>query len=139
MSGTGRRELVNTRILALGMFLATVGHAAAPPTILDFASRSRVEDVSISPDGRYLALIQTQDGKGMAVVSDRQAGKDQVMRPVLAEPERFRMTWCHWPTNTRLMCGFLGMVHDRFVYAVTRLVAVDADGKNMRVLIQNSG
>jgi hypothetical protein len=133
------RYLVNSRILALGMFFATVGHTAAPPTILDFASRPRVEDVSISPDGRYLALIQTQDGKATAIVSDRQAGKDQLMRPVLSEPERFRMTWCRWPTNTRLMCGFLGMVHGRVVYPVTRLVAVDADGKNMRVLIQNSG
>jgi dienelactone hydrolase len=133
------RNLVNLRIPLLGMFFATVGHAAAPPTILDFASRPRIEDVSISPDGRYLALIQTQDGKAVAVVSDRKAGKDQVMRPVLAEPEGFRITWCRWATNTRLMCGFLGMAHDRFVYGVTRLAAVDADGKNMRVLIQNSG
>jgi hypothetical protein len=30
------------------------------------------------------------------------------------------------------------MVSDRFVYPVTRLAAVDADGKNLRVLIQNS-
>ena len=108
----GSRELVNLRTpaLVLGMFLTAVGRAATPPTIQDFASRPRVEDVSISPDGRYVALIETQDGKAAAVVSDRQAGKDQVMRPVLSEPEHFRMTWCRWPTNTRLMCGFLGMV-----------------------------
>lgn len=120
------------------MFCTAAGHAAVPPSIEDFASRPKVEDVSISPDGRYLALIQTRDGKAIAVVSDRQAGKDQVMRPVLSEPEHFQMTWCHWATNTRLMCGFLGMVRETFVYGVTRLVAVDADGKNMRVLIQNS-
>jgi dienelactone hydrolase len=141
MSGTGKRELLQLRIMApaLAMFVTAAGHAATPPSIQDFASRPKVEDVSISPDGRYLALIQTQDGRAMAVVSDRQAGKEQVMRPVVTEPEHFRMTWCHWATNTRLLCGFLGMARDRFVYGATRLVAVDADGKNMRVLIQNSG
>jgi hypothetical protein len=140
LDGAGRRGLVNLRIpaLAVGMFGGIAGHAATPPTIEDFASRPQVEDLSISPDGRYLALIHTRDGKAVAVVSDRKASKGQVMRPVLSEPEHFRMTWCRWATNTRLMCGFIGMIHDRSVYGVTRLAAVDADGKNMRVLIQNS-
>lgn len=125
--------------LAIGILGAAAGHAASPPSIEDFASRPKIEDVSISPDGRYLALIQTLNGKAVAVVDDRQGGSDQTLKAVLAEPEHFRITWCHWATNTRLLCGLLGMVKDRVVYAITRLVAVDADGKNMRVLIQNSG
>jgi dienelactone hydrolase len=124
--------------LAAGIFGLMAADAATPPSIEDFASRPQVEDVSISPDGRYLAMIRTRDGKAFAFVSDRRAGKDQTQRLVITEPDHFRMTWCRWATNTRLLCGFRGMVSDQVVYSVTRLVAVDADGKNLRVLIQNS-
>jgi dienelactone hydrolase len=114
-------------------------HAASPPSIEDFASRSRVEGVSISPDGRYLALIQTRDGKGFVVIADRQAGKDGVLRPLFAEPDQFLFSWCHWATKTRLLCGLRAISTERgYLFPVTRLVAVDADGKNMRVLMQNS-
>ena len=126
-------------LLALGLGLSGIdARAASAPSIEDFAARSRIEGVSISPDGRYLALIQTLDGKGLVVIADRQAGKDQVMHPVLTEPEQFQLTWCHWATNTRLLCGLRGIANDRWLYPVTRLVAVDADGKNMRVLMQDS-
>ena len=124
--------------LALGILLGLTAGASEPPSIEDFASRQSIEDVSISPDGRYLAVIRTHDGKAMTLVSDRSLGRDQTMRFVLSEPEHFRMVWCRWATNTRLLCGFRAMVKEGFVYSVTRLVAVDADGKNMRVLIQNS-
>jgi dienelactone hydrolase len=124
--------------LVLGVLGASEGRCASPPSIEEFAARPKIEDVAISPDGRYLALIQTLDGRAMAVIADRRAGPDQTMLPVLAEPEHFKFRWCHWATNTRLLCGFIAMVKDRMVYSTTRLVAVDADGKNTRVLIQNS-
>jgi Tol biopolymer transport system component len=123
--------------IVLGMFGNLIAQAAAP-SLEDFASRPRIEDVSISPDGRYVAIIRTRDGKATAIVNDRQAGEDQPMRGVLAEPDHFQMTWCRWATNTRLLYGFRGMVKNGYVYAITRLVAVDADGKNVRVLMQNS-
>jgi dienelactone hydrolase len=126
------------RALGLSVLCGLTAHASAPPSIEDFASRPQVEDVSISPDGRYLALIQTRDGRAMVVVSDRQAGSDQILRHVLSEPEHFHLNWCRWATNTRLLCSFVGMARDRVVYSVTRLVAVDADGKKMHVLMQNS-
>jgi len=124
--------------LAAGIFHAAAARSASPPSIEDFASRASVENVSISPDGRYLALIRTQGGRALALVSDRRLGKDQTLRLVLAEPDHFIMRWCRWATNTRLLCGLYAMVDDRFVYGVSRLAAVDADGKNLRVLLQNS-
>jgi len=61
------------------------------------------------------------------------------MKVVLAEPEQFQLTWCHWATNTRLLCALHAIATDRgYIYPVTRLAAVDADGKNLRVLMQNS-
>jgi dipeptidyl aminopeptidase/acylaminoacyl peptidase len=126
--------------LALAINMAgMLAHGASMPSIEDFASRARIEGASISPDGRYLAVIQTLDGRGLVIVDDRQGGKDRVMHPVLNEPDRFLLTWCHWATNTRLLCGLRAITSDRgYLFPVTRLVAVDADGKNMRVLMQNN-
>ena len=125
--------------LALGILAGAAARAATPPSIEDFAARPQVEDVSISPDGRYLALIHTLNGRGVAVVMDRRASSSASMLPVLAEPEHFKFSWCRWATNTRLLCGLHAMVRERFVYSVSRLVAVDADGKNTHVLMQNNG
>jgi dipeptidyl aminopeptidase/acylaminoacyl peptidase len=125
--------------LALSVLCGLTAHASTPPSIEDFASRPQVEGVSISPDGRYLAAIRTHDGKGFVVSADRQAGKDRVWTPLLGEPEHFLLTWCHWATNTRLLCGLRAIASERgYLFPVTRLVAVDADGKNMRVLMQGS-
>jgi dipeptidyl aminopeptidase/acylaminoacyl peptidase len=133
------KRFVKRALLALAMGMAGMGgHAATAPSIEDFASRPQIEDVSISPDGHYLAFIRPRDAKAQVVVADRQDGKIQGIRVVIAEPEQFHLTWCHWATNTRLLCGLRGIATDRQVYPVTRLVAVDADGKNMRVLMQNN-
>ena len=60
------------------------------------------------------------------------------MRPVLSEPDQFQLTWCHWATNTRLLCGLHSSSSQGGVlHPVTRLVAMDADGKNLQVLMQN--
>jgi len=112
--------------------------AANAPSVEDFASRPLIEDVSISPDGRYLALIQTHNGRAAAVVVDRKAGPRHA-RAVMSEPEHVQMTWCDWATDTRLLCGFRGMaLHGGAVYGFTRLAAVDADGEDLRVLMQNN-
>jgi dipeptidyl aminopeptidase/acylaminoacyl peptidase len=127
-------------IALAGMALADPPPRTAPPTIETFASRPAVEGVAISPDGRYLATIQTQAGKGRVWVSERIAERFEGGRVLLAEPEHFRVSWCRFASNTRLLCSFRGMgASGRGVIAATRLVAVDADGRNMKVLVQDSG
>jgi len=111
--------------------------AATPPSIPEFASRPHIEGATISPDGHLVAFIETRAGKALAVVAARGAGNPP-SRIVLAEPDSFTMRWCRWATDTRLLCGFYGIAKGRDLYPITRLVAVDADGKNMRVLIQNA-
>jgi len=114
------------------------GLAAGPLSIEDFASRPRIEGVSISPDGRYLALIESRDGKGIVLIVDRTPGAPVEARPVLREPDHFYFSWCRWATDTRLLCGLRGMVREQFVYGISRLVGVDADGKHMKVLVQSN-
>ena len=58
---------------------------------------------------------------------------------MLSEPKDFHLRWCHFATNTRLLCSLGGITEDRgVVYGVTRLVAVDVNGANMLVLLQDS-
>jgi len=98
-----------------------------------FRSPARLPSASISPDGRRLALIQTSKDRAAAVVFEWSGDGIGTSHVVLGEPPGFRLSWCHWATNTRLLCGFHG-----FVYGVSRLVATDADGGHMLVLLQNS-
>ncbi len=141
---------ISPALLAIGTaafhsMAAPAAHASAP-SIEEFAARPSIEGASISPDGHHLAIIKTDGARAGAVVMDLGTGTVdhpgmvlEHLRTVMGEPDRFRMTWCRWATDARLLCGFLGMTRDRgVVYPVTRLAAVDADGRNMKVLIQNS-
>jgi len=123
-------------LLAIGLASTAL---AGPPSIETFAARPAVEGAAISPDGRYLATIETLAGRGGVILRERVNGQFQGGKSVLGEPEHFRIGWCRFATNTRLLCSFHGMGFDgRVVFAATRLVGVDADGRNMKVLIQNS-
>jgi hypothetical protein len=129
--------LLRSCTFGLATLFFITAHAAAP-SIEDFASRARIESATLSPDGHYIAVIRTQDGRGIAMVIDRSPAHTAPV-VVLSEPPHFRLTWCRWATDTRLLCGFIGMAKPNgYVYAATRLVAVGADGKNTKVLIQNS-
>ncbi|HZF17028.1 MAG TPA: S9 family peptidase [Steroidobacteraceae bacterium] len=126
-----------TAALFIGCALA---HAEPPP--LDaFFQGARLKDVSISPDGRYLALIARLDGKPFVAVKDRQSTAAAV--PVLAiDPkEHYEPMWCHWANDTRILCAFLGRDNGRDLakhYGVTRLVAVNADGSQQKIIVQQS-
>lgn len=127
------------RIIAVALgLLEHTGTPAAPPSIENFAARPAIESATISPDGRYLGVINTHEGRGAALVIDRSQAH-QPPRMVLTEPPHFLLNWCRWATNTRLLCGYRGMVKPSgHAFVITRLVAVDADGRNTKVLIQNS-
>jgi dipeptidyl aminopeptidase/acylaminoacyl peptidase len=111
---------------------------AAPPPIAAFAKLSELTDVSISPDGQRLAMIGAIEGRSSARVIELVG--DKPARVVLtSELDRPELTWCHWANDTRLLCGYRGMVSaGAFIYIATRLVAVNADGSGMKVLVQSS-
>jgi len=123
----------------LGLTGSINGHAAPGPSIEAFAARSRVEDVSISPDGRYLAFVETVKGGAAAVILERERLDRGPGRVVIGEPAHFHFIWCRWATKTRLLCSLRGMAEERgVVYPTSRLVGVDADGRHLRVLLQNN-
>lgn len=138
---SARHTLALVRLLAVATAFAACGARvvhASPPSIEDFAARPVIEDVTISPDGRHVALIKTHDGRGGALVMDRESNSLKNPHFVMGEPDHFRMTWCRWATDVRLLCGFRAMARSPVMHIVTRLAAVDADGGHVQVLIQNA-
>jgi dienelactone hydrolase len=86
-------------------------------------------------------MVSTIQGRRAVTVRDlKEAPSDA--RIVLADvPGKFDIGWCRWATSARLLCSYRGtqsLIGNEVQYAATRLVAVDPDGKNQLVLVQNS-
>lgn len=128
---------------ALGLLLALGVHAEAPP-LAAFARGEQIIDAAISPDGRYLSVLTTlKDDVRVVRVKDEHVAQSTYVAvmssSVGAGGTGFQITWCRWATDTRLLCGLGATVHNHgMVYPISRLAGVDADGKNLTALVQNS-
>lgn len=105
----------------------------------DFAAPEAISDAAITSDGHYLAEVEFSHERRIVVVHDL---TDLKQKPVIVAsdvPGKFDISWCSWATKSRLLCSYYGITEEGYVqFSVTRLVAVDANGSNMRVLVQNS-
>ncbi len=138
-------QILAPRLLAtwLGMTcLSLVANPALPATVADpqgpipldaLFSGSQLNSVSVSPDGHYLALIVTEGPHAYVAVKDLTAVG--AARPVLrADPsQHMEPRSCSWANSTRMLCRVTGYVTDRGGWA-QRLVALNADGGDMRIL-----
>lgn len=75
------RSPVAVRFGAVGLLLVGCGALGAatptimaPPSIEAFAARQTVEGVAVSPDGRYLAMIETAEDHAGVFVQERVGG-----------------------------------------------------------------
>lgn len=127
--------------IAFAWLSATAAHAAPAP-IAAFGGDKSVTDVTISPDGRYLSMLVLTADKRVAFVQDL-AGNDPGHVVMAADLNQSTdLAWCRWANDTRLVCGLREMINapkGGFVFESTRLAAVDADGKNSKLLMQELG
>ena len=146
------RTLAPGSVIAL-LFTISTPAVAAPPPIEDFARSPAVQDVAVSTDGRYLSSIaQKGPSQRAVVVADRTKGGPPRVVLNVRDTDDFDISWCGWANTSRLLCGFIASVttdapdgRDSFTYlsankmryATTRLVGVNADGTDMKVLVQN--
>ena len=123
--------------LLLGCLVSLSDVRAAPPPLEAFFEGAQIRSVSISPDSRFLAMIAAAEGKTFVAVKDRTGAAPAL--PVLAASENnsFEPRWCRWANTERLLCSFIGRerhkVRDK-ILPLTRLVAVNADGTQQKVL-----
>jgi dipeptidyl aminopeptidase/acylaminoacyl peptidase len=125
--------------LAFGLLLAAApGAGATPPPIAAFAHIPTMSNVVISPDGERIAYLHGRDGAVVVLTHglDEDGPATLVLR---SPPDVASVRWCRFKTATRLLCGFRGTARlGASNVPFSRLVAVDADGKNVKVLVQNS-
>jgi dipeptidyl aminopeptidase/acylaminoacyl peptidase len=107
---------------------------AADPALL-FGAREDVQQISLSPGGTKVAFVAPGPGPSTTLyVSDIAAGSaPKVALSTDGKPNRIQS--CRWVSEDRLVCT-LYMVFDSAgnIVDATRVVAVDADGRNAKLL-----
>ena len=120
---------------ALSIPVSTV--VAQTPPLTAFSASPRISDASISPDGKYLAVITSIKKAQTLVVQDRTVSGPGGLHAVIGAGDGFELSWCHWASDTRILCGLHAPSEVRgVVVSKTRLVGADADGKNVKVLME---
>lgn len=113
---------------------------ATSPEAVAFGARPTIEQVSLSPDGKQLAVVAPVDTRGnyLYVINlEGEPVKKSVMRSSGA-PERLK--YCRWSTNTRLICGIYIVASDGDITTdFTRLVSINSDGTDLKVLTARTG
>jgi pimeloyl-ACP methyl ester carboxylesterase len=121
--------------------LASVGGSfAAVPRIPveQFAAGAEMEVPHISPDGNRLLYISTIAGERFVVLRDLRSGQVHPLVPGVSGA--FRVSVCDFKSDTRILCHFEGVQRGAGVrpFPASRLVALDWDGGEPRVLFRNS-
>ena len=129
---TMRCGLLAATILAVG---AAAGAARADTPAQMFGAREDVRQISLSPDGKRLAMLRATKGAGTALfVADLAAGTPP--KPVLASsgrPDQLRS--CMWSTPTRLVCTMSTVLTKNATrLGFTRALVLNADGSGLKEL-----
>ncbi len=101
-----------------------------------FGARRSVADLKLSPDGKSVVYLVPGAGQGSAAVTLGLAKGAQPHVALVANGDPDRLGGCNWVSNDRLVCVVYGAVKDP-IYGMlpfTRLLAVNADGGNPRLL-----
>jgi len=131
-----------TERCALALALATtMSPSAANPTpdlAALFGTRPAATGMAISPDAtRLLYIAPAGSGGSAVVVLDVASGTTRIV--LSSTTASARPDDCFWKSETRLVCRFYGVVASgNGLLPVTRILAVDADGNNVKQLGQRS-
>ena len=131
---------VSCLLASAALIAGSIGPLAAQQrTIADpaaaFGTRPSVEDISLSPDGTKVAYLAPKAGQGSAVyVANLNGGEPRLAASADGNPQR--LVGCEWVANDRLACKIFASVNALGALPVTRMVALDADGSDVKVLTQ---
>ncbi|HEX9963539.1 MAG TPA: S9 family peptidase [Allosphingosinicella sp.] len=134
------------RILSLGAFASLLLVSAAAPVVAAppadppaaFGARESVLSVSLSPSGKQVAFISPGPGQSTYLYTVDSSGGGTARETLSADGKPERLHRCGWVSEARLVCtvymvGSSAAVGGQPV-GVTRLIAIDADGKNVKML-----
>lgn len=131
------------RVLLCGLAMSALVAADAPDDLAaKFGAMESVMDISLSADGTKVAYLAPMGGKSNALFVVSLATNEPKM-VFKADGNPLRLDLCNWVTGDRLVCRVSaaqkGAGKDtRFVNS-SRLIAVNGDGTDVRVLSQPLG
>ncbi len=128
------RALASSALLCV--FLVAPKAAEPDPLAVAFGTMPALWDVRLSPDGTKVSFLQMHsDDISVLTIFDLTSGKANLA--LASSRGGFDLQWCDWANIERLLCSFYGISRAANSFPVTRLVAINADGSNMHVLLQN--
>ena len=130
---------VSGLLATAALFAAISVSASAQRTIADpavaFGTRPSVEDIALSPDGTKVAYISPKAGQASAVyVASITGGEPHLAAAADGNPQR--LVGCEWVANDRLACRLFASLNALGATPVTRMIAMNADGSDVKVLTQ---
>jgi dipeptidyl aminopeptidase/acylaminoacyl peptidase len=126
-------------LMLLGASLVLQWVHAAQPTLdaaKAFGARPSVSNLTLSPNGESVAYIAPDDGPGYRVFTINLVGKQTRHLVMVSDGKPMHIRRCDWVSNDRLVCMLSAIVRDPIVglAPVTRVIAINADGSNLKVL-----
>lgn len=100
-----------------------------------FGARQDVQQISISPDGKLVAIVSptTSQAQELMVVDPSVGGRPRKILRTSGNPDRLRR--CEWASETRLVCHIYMLVNDGIdKIGFTRLIALNSDGSEIKLL-----
>jgi dipeptidyl aminopeptidase/acylaminoacyl peptidase len=127
------------RLLLLAALISATSNVTATDKPFDaaaaFGARPSVQSVSVSPDGGSIAFVAPSVGQGASLYTLRLDADPKPRVALTSDGKPFRLDHCEWIANSRLVCTVYGVQKVNLeIVPFTRLVAVDADGSNPKVL-----
>jgi acetyl esterase/lipase len=143
------RKIVRSALLAGAVMACACGIAPAMATpkvsvtpggsdmAALFGMREAVIGVKLSPDGQHVAYLSADAATGTRVMVAASDGSSPPTVALVSSGNPDRLQWCDWADNARLVCS-IGFIQSDGVNKLgfQRLVAVDTDGKNFKMLSQ---
>lgn len=112
-----------------GPTLAADGTASAA-----FGAREYIQQVSLSPEGKQVAMVTPNASRGAKlVIVDIASGASKTILVSSGDPER--LLGCRWSTETRLVCRIYAVMknaENKVTY--TRVLALNNDGGDMKMV-----
>jgi dipeptidyl aminopeptidase/acylaminoacyl peptidase len=104
------------------------------PLAKAFGSAPVLRGVQLSPDGTKISTLQMHPS-GVTIARTIDLANGTLPIVLSGKKDEFDISWCRWANDERLLCGMRGLLQGTGVYYVTtRLVAVAADGSELKVL-----
>jgi dipeptidyl aminopeptidase/acylaminoacyl peptidase len=129
------RALVSSALVCVSV---AASNAATPdPLAVAFGTMPGLWDVRISPDGTKVSFLQMHP-EDLSVLRILDLTTGEANLALASTRDGFNLHWCSWANDERLLCSFTGISRAvGLMFFVTRLVAVNADGSEMKVLLQH--